>query len=71
MTVVEKEVTPILNAPHELQSTSTFTEARLVRFPPDDPTIEQQMHLMENSGVLDFWNRPEENGYTCTDGDPI
>ncbi len=30
----------------------------------DDPTIEQMMAIVEVSGVLDFWDRPEEDIYS-------
>ncbi len=51
--------------------TRTSSSARMVVFPPADPTSEQRMKLIEDSGVLDFWDRPEEDGYTETDGAPI
>ncbi len=39
--------------------------------PPSDPTTEQAMRLVELSGSLDFWDRPEEDIYTLDDGRPI
>jgi hypothetical protein len=71
MTPTEKNVIPFREATHELQVTTTSTDAHLVKFPPEDPTIEQRMRLMESSGTLEFWNRPEEDGYTCGDGEPV
>ncbi len=38
---------------------------------PSDPTTEQAMRLVELSGSLDFWDRPEEDIYTLDDGRPI
>lgn len=38
---------------------------------PDEPTREQWMRLAETSPSLDFWNNPEEDLYTETDGEPI
>lgn len=38
---------------------------------PSDPTTEQAMRLVEFSGSLDFWDRPEEDIYTLDDGRPI
>ena len=35
-----------------------------------DPTNEQHMKLIEQSGTLDFWDRPEEDIYTLDDGEP-
>lgn len=71
MIAEQKTVTPIQDATHELENTETITDAHLLRFPPEDPTTEQEMHLIETSGALDFWDRPEEDGYTSNDGEPI
>jgi len=38
---------------------------------PSDPTDAQVLGLIEQSGVLDFWNRDEEDVYTHEDGEPI
>ncbi len=35
-----------------------------------DPTSEQRMRIVEVSGTLDFWDRPEEGIYSLSDGDP-
>jgi hypothetical protein len=58
---------------HVIIDSSTRTESSipLLIYPPEDATIHQQMRIMEVSGVLDFWNRPEEDGYTEADGEPI
>jgi len=57
--------------PQGAGQTKTSSSARMVVFPPADPTSEQRMKLIEDSDVLDFWDRPEEDGYTETDGAPI
>ncbi len=36
-----------------------------------EPTSEQRMRLVELSGTLDFWDRPEEDVYSLEDGEPI
>ena len=36
-----------------------------------DPNLGQRMKLMELSGVLDFWDDPEEDIYSPEDGSPI
>ena len=36
-----------------------------------DPTPEQRMRLVEQSGTLDFWNDPAEDGYAEEDGKPL
>lgn len=38
---------------------------------PSDPTAQQRMRLIELSGVLDFWDGPEENIYSPEDGEPL
>jgi len=38
---------------------------------PTDPTAKQVMRLIEVSGVVDFWDRPEEDIYAPTDGEPV
>ena len=38
---------------------------------PSDPTAKQQMRLVEQSGVLDFWDDPEEEVYSDDDGEPL
>ncbi len=53
------------------EATRTLNTAPIHRYPPEDPTLDQQMKLVEESGVLDFWDRPEEDGYTDNDGEPI
>lgn len=46
------------------KSTPTFS-------PPPDISTEDQMGLVEASGVLDFWNDPEEDKYTRNDGHAV
>lgn len=55
------------------EDVNTFTEsgAMHISFTTEDPTIEQRMKLTECSGVLDFWNNPEENIYSEEDCEPI
>ena len=38
---------------------------------PDDPTPGQLMRAVEVSGVLDFWDREEEDIYTLEDGESV
>lgn len=39
--------------------------------PPDDPTPEQRMAIVEASGSLSFWDEPEEDIYSDDDGQPV
>ena len=43
----------------------------LVSDAPSDPTLEQRMRIVEVSGILDFWDRPEEDIYSLKDGEPV
>lgn len=38
---------------------------------PSDPTGEQRMRIVEVSGTLDFWDKPEEDIYSVDDGEPV
>ena len=38
---------------------------------PSEPTSEQRMRIVEASGTLDFWDRPEEDIYSLEDGEPV
>ena len=38
---------------------------------PTDATTTDLMNLVEVSGTLDFWNDPEEDLYTESDGDAV
>lgn len=38
---------------------------------PSDPTESQRLRLIELSGVLDFWDDPEEDVYTAEDSEPL
>lgn len=51
----------------------TTAEIPAVHVPnvPSDPTSEQQMRLIEISGTLDFWDRPEEDIYSLENGKPV
>jgi len=42
-----------------------------IHYMASDPTPEQQMRMVQISGTLDFWNRPEEDIYTTEDGEPV
>ena len=44
-----------------MPTTTTTNNIPIYFFPPDDPSREQTMKLVEDSGVLDFWR--EEVGY--------
>jgi hypothetical protein len=54
------DIPPRLIGENEPETTST---AKLIRVDSDDPTPEQRMRIVEASGVLDFWKRPEEDIY--------
>jgi len=56
------------------QSLTVIGDAVIVEevFPePADPTLKQSVRLIELSGVLDFWENPEEDIYNPNDGEPI
>lgn len=38
---------------------------------PADPSPAQRMGIVESSGVLDFWNREQEDVYKPDDGSPV
>lgn len=38
---------------------------------PSEPTLLQTLKAIEQSGALAFWNDPEEDLYTCSDGEPV
>lgn len=42
----------------------TFTQ-------PSDATTEDQMNVIEASGVLDFWDHPEEDAYNENNDDAL
>ena len=70
------EVRQLKIEPREIgpQETETTVVCRIVRIPPEvpsDPTPEQRMRIVEVSGTLDFWDRPEEDVYTLADGEPV
>jgi len=37
----------------------------------EDITTDDVMRAVDASGVLDFWNDPEEDVYSHDDGDPV
>lgn len=52
----------------------TFLDARsvfIVHPKPKDPTAEQRMAIIEASGILSFWNDPEEDIYSDADGEAV
>lgn len=62
----------ILNLPPvEINEFGVETVMYPEAFTISEPTEMQRYRLIEASGVLDFWNDPEEDGYTQADGDPI
>lgn len=55
------------------ENPETVTTAHLIRLTstPEDPSSQQVLRLVEESGVLDFWSTDEEDGYSEQDGEPI
>lgn len=51
--------------------TSALAPAAVYRAVIPDPTPEQYLRALETSGTVDFWNRPEEDLYTSSDGEPV
>ncbi len=52
--------------------TTTASNAHVVRFvSPADPSESQTLHLIEQSGTLDFWSAECEDGYTGDDGESL
>jgi len=37
----------------------------------DEPTLEQRLALIQESGAFAFWDRPGEDIYTLEDGEPL
>lgn len=67
---------PIRLAPRELNENEPQTSGgdpliRIASESPLDPTVDQRMRIVEVSGTLDFWDRPEEDIYSLEDGDPV
>ena len=53
-------------------NTATIRDSVVQVFPsPQDPAQEQVLHLLECSGVLDFWNDAGEDIYTKADGEQL
>lgn len=62
--------TPSREIESDFPSAYTFSTAREnIIVHPSDPDEHQRMALIEASGVLDFWNDPEEDIYTPDDDD--
>ena len=38
---------------------------------PEEAAVNDLMNVVEASGVLNFWNDPEEDGYDEQDGDAV
>lgn len=38
---------------------------------PSDATTQEQMFIVETSGTLRFWDEPEEDCYSESDGDDV
>ena len=61
-------------APRRIHENEPCTSAgnQLIHVPdlPSEPTPEQCMRVVEVSGALDFWDRPEEDIYSLEDGQP-
>lgn len=62
--------------PHESREVGVETETESLSLfqivpPVEDPSSEQWLKLLERSGSLSFWNRPEEDIYTENDGEPL
>jgi hypothetical protein len=54
------------------EQTRTACSDCVIRFSsPADPSAEQSLRLIDESGVLDFWEDENEDGYTATDGEPL
>lgn len=71
MTAAEKlnVVMPAAVTDDELQTQTVYVSyTGFVSSPPDASTADQ-MNVVEASGTLDFWDDPEEDGYTGNDGD--
>lgn len=50
---------------------TTYVSLRQTVVVPADITTIDQMHIVEASGVLDFWDDKEEDVYKEDDGDPV
>ena len=66
-------IEPLTMAPREADDDHPETSfgAVMQAVPPPDPTAEQYLKLIEISGALDFWERPEEDVYSAEDGEPV
>lgn len=52
--------------------TTQVSEFMLIdKAPPEDASALKYMRMVEDSGVLDFWNHEDEDIYSEADGEPI
>lgn len=61
-------------APRDVVENEPWTESSIpLQHLPEvsDPTTQQIMRIVEVSGSLAFWDRPEEDVYTIEDGEPL
>ena len=49
---------------------SGATDIGVRKLAPSDPSQSQWMKLQQHSGAFD-WDRPEEDGYSLDDGEPV
>lgn len=73
MTNAMTEGRPLTNPPRRESECFTLyrtLSSRVISSPPDVTTCEQ-MNLVEISGILRFWNEPEEDRYTHDDGKAV
>lgn len=71
MTVAErlKIAGPVSVSDDEFQTQTVYVSfTGIITSPPDATTLDQ-MNAVQASGAIDFWNDPEEDGYTGNDGD--
>lgn len=73
MTTLENAIT--MSHPQvarELEETETvyFRCLEVIHDPPE-VTTQDQMNIVEYSGTLDFWDKPEEDIYSESDGDAV
>ena len=69
--VTVKSGTHLINDEGFTLGTDNLTLLQTFPGSPQDPSRAQWMKLAETSPGLDFWNDPEEDVYTETDGEPI
>jgi hypothetical protein len=52
-------------------TTITVNTAFVAVFRQSEPSAKQAYRLVEDAGVLSFWDAPEEDGYRIDDGDAL